>query len=287
MPQVDGMAPTFSTKPTIRQDGDDQSTLLFHCSIVADPRPAISWSRNGVKVQDGDAKFQVILREVDRYTTDCRLILKDVTVEDAGKYKVTARNDLGESNATISLNFDSDEAPIPKGRGVKPTFTERPVIRQAEDDSGKVVFECRLAGDPRPEVAWYHNDARLTASSRHRMTLEELEAGNKLFYVCRLEIAGVEASDVGAYRAVARNADGEGHATINLNFEDDVQPGGGGRPRIPDGIPPRFPKKPTIRQEGDNLVMECLLEAHPLPEITWFKGDKVLHQSAHHQSNGN
>jgi hypothetical protein len=30
-----------------------------------------------------------------------------VTVEDAGKYKVTAKNELGESNATISLNFDS------------------------------------------------------------------------------------------------------------------------------------------------------------------------------------
>lgn len=28
-------------------------------------------------------------------------------MEDAGKYKVTAKNELGESNATISLNFDS------------------------------------------------------------------------------------------------------------------------------------------------------------------------------------
>ena len=31
-----------------------------------------------------------------------------VTVEDAGKYRVTAKNELGESNATISLNFDSE-----------------------------------------------------------------------------------------------------------------------------------------------------------------------------------
>ena len=35
------------------------------------------------------------------------LCLEKVTVEDAGKYKVTAKNELGESNATISLNFDS------------------------------------------------------------------------------------------------------------------------------------------------------------------------------------
>ena len=46
-------------------------------------------------------------KEENEYTIDCQLFLKNVTVEDAGKYKVTARNDLGESNATISLNFDS------------------------------------------------------------------------------------------------------------------------------------------------------------------------------------
>ena len=46
--------------------------------------------------------------------------------------------------------------------------------------------------------------------------------------------------------------------------------------RIRDGKAPRFPKKPEIRQEGDRLVMECLLEANPEPEVTWFKDEKVI-----------
>lgn len=42
------------------------------------------------------------------------LQILNVTVEDAGKYKVTAKNELGESNATISLNFDSKYYLLPK-----------------------------------------------------------------------------------------------------------------------------------------------------------------------------
>ena len=57
LPQVDGIAPTFSTKPTIRQ-GPDGTTLIFHCAIVADPKPQITWYHDGVKVQDG-GKFKV------------------------------------------------------------------------------------------------------------------------------------------------------------------------------------------------------------------------------------
>lgn len=50
--------------------------------------------------------------------------------------------------------------------------------------------------------------------------------------------------------------------------------------RIPDGKSPRFPKKPTIRQEEDILIMECILEAHPVPDITWFKGDNKIDNSS-------
>lgn len=36
-----------------------------------------------------------------------KLEIKDVANGDAGNYKVIAKNELGESNATIKLNFDS------------------------------------------------------------------------------------------------------------------------------------------------------------------------------------
>ncbi len=64
-PQVDGTAPTFSKKPTIRQE-DAGNTLVFHCAIVADPLPQISWFHNGVQVQD-TAKYQVTKRGQKKY----------------------------------------------------------------------------------------------------------------------------------------------------------------------------------------------------------------------------
>jgi len=45
-----------------------------------------------------------------------------------------------------------DEAPVPED-GIKPTFTERPIITQTED-SRNVIIECRLVGDPKPTVQW-------------------------------------------------------------------------------------------------------------------------------------
>ncbi len=45
---------------------------------------------------------------------------------------------------------------------------------------------------------------------------------------------------------------------------------------MPDGKPPRFPRKPTIHQDGNTLVMECELEANPVPEIVWYQGTKAI-----------
>lgn len=46
----------------------------------------------------------------------------------------------------------------------------------------------------------------------------------KLFYLVSLEIANVDATDEGEYKAIAKNGHGEGIATINLNFEGSGKP---------------------------------------------------------------
>lgn len=53
---------------------------------------------------------------------------------------------------TVWFDRLGDEAPVPDDT-IKPTFTERPVIRQS-DDGTKITFECRCVGKPKPTIAW-------------------------------------------------------------------------------------------------------------------------------------
>ena len=145
------------------------------------------------------------------------------------------------------------------------------MIRQS-DEGTKIIFQCRLAGEPKPSLTWYHGEKKVVESSRVKMSMK---LDKKMYYLCCLEISNVEAGDAGQYKAIAKNDSGESQATINLTFEESAA----GKPKIPDGVAPRFPSKPTIRQEGDNLVMECQLEAHPMPEITWYRGDKRVEET--------
>jgi hypothetical protein len=68
----------------------------------------------------------------------------------------------------------------------------------------------------------FHKGEQIKEGGRHKVSIVQ---DAKLFYLVSLEIASVDSTDEGEYKAVAKNANGEGIATINLNFE------GGGKPK--------------------------------------------------------
>jgi len=147
------------------------------------------------------------------------------------------------------------------------------VIKQSEDGK-KIIFECRLVADPEPRIEWFHKGKFVREDGRHRYILHS----DKHNHVASLEISKLCSEDGGDYKLVAKNKHGQGFANINLNFED-------GKPKLPDGKAPKFPKKPTIRQVGGNLVLECLLEANPFPKITWYHKTQVIQDGLRHKIN--
>lgn len=101
----DGIAPNFIQKPIIKSESDGKR-LTFECKIKADPEPQIFWSRDNIEIADKGRHLVYCDKLPDNVYFAC-LEIDEVSTEDAGKYRVQAKNMHGESNATITLNFDS------------------------------------------------------------------------------------------------------------------------------------------------------------------------------------
>lgn len=78
---------------------------MFECRVLADPAPTFTWFHDENPVSQG-ARYNLVV-EPDGNSYFVALEIDDVGMEDAGKYRVTAKNSVGENSATISLNFDS------------------------------------------------------------------------------------------------------------------------------------------------------------------------------------
>lgn len=95
--------PTILEKPIIRQN-EDGSILLFECRMTTETEPAITWFHNDGRVKQG-ARHNISMKKEENDTYLCTLEVSNPTRNDAGKYQIKARNDDGESTATVISYF--------------------------------------------------------------------------------------------------------------------------------------------------------------------------------------
>lgn len=97
------MGPSFVQKPGIRQAGEN---IIIECKLKADPKPDITW-RCGDRIITDDGRFRTI-HTVDGESHLIGLEIGQVSLQDGGEYKVQAKNEYGESTATITLNLGGE-----------------------------------------------------------------------------------------------------------------------------------------------------------------------------------
>lgn len=254
--------PVFVQKPQLDQS-EDGRVLTFTCKITGEPKPSFTWFLNDAPVKDGGRYFSQVKKEGDAYVVS--LEIDDVSMEDAGSYKITAENSSGATSATIALKFgeeeeeDQEQQAAPE-KGTAPSFTMKPKMSQS-DDGSKLTIECELSADPRPDIEWTRNQTILKDGGRYKLRMKE--DGN--FYHLMLEITDVNEDDGGEFKIVAKNSLGTATNTIKLNFE---------RPK---GAP-HFVVDPQIEQSDDGrlLTFHCELVADPKPELIWSKDDVTI-----------
>lgn len=99
-------APSFTQKPQLHQE-DDGNKLVFECELVSNPKPTTEWYRSDEKLEEG-GRVVFKLKSLDDNKYQAILEINDVVEEDAGLYKVKAKNKLGEVAASINLNFSRE-----------------------------------------------------------------------------------------------------------------------------------------------------------------------------------
>uniref|UniRef100_A0A8R1HLR5 Ig-like domain-containing protein n=1 Tax=Caenorhabditis japonica TaxID=281687 RepID=A0A8R1HLR5_CAEJA len=197
------------TAPPHGPSGD----LLMECHLEADPQPTIAWQHSGNLLEPSGRVVQT-LTPLGGSLFKATLVIKEPNAGDGGAYKCTAKNQLGESNANINLNFAGAGGDEAKSRG--PTFVGKPRIIP-KDGGALIVMECKVKSSSTPVAKWMKDGVPLSMGGLYHAIFSDL--GDQT-YLCQLEIRGPSSSDAGQYRCNIRNDQGETNANLALNFEE-------------------------------------------------------------------
>jgi len=258
-------APRFTKPPAIRQIPTDPTRLYFECQVQGTPKPDVTWFQNDAKLSPTSSKHKQTVKVATGNNYDVTLEITELGPNDAGTYKIVVKNKAGEVTANVNLNFSTDDAapPANSAEGTAPTFIQKPIIKQ-ENDGKRLIFECKIAADPKPDLFWSRDDVPIQDSGRYLIYCDPLP--NNAYVAC-LEIDDVNASDAGKYKISAKNQLGESNAHIQLNLDNQDQ-GSTGRPT--------FLQAPQVRMFEESILLECRCTADPVPSFTWTLDGKAI-----------
>jgi len=208
-----GIEPSFFRKPSSRQEGNK---LHLECEIEALPHPQIKWFRGDQELSADTCpadKYQ-FYRGVQQSNPNIhfvRLTIANPCADDGGNYVVKAKNEMGDKDCTLALNFggagDQDEVNVPA------KIYEQPELKQP--DPSILILEAHVHANPMPKITWLCNGDFVKESDRKYSKLEA-RAGEKNKWNATLTILGPSKSDSGEYKCSVKNKWGNDHTTFSL-----------------------------------------------------------------------
>ncbi|VDL77330.1 unnamed protein product [Nippostrongylus brasiliensis] len=297
----------FFTKGLVDVWTDRGETFTLKCCVKGDPFPEIKWFRNGILVRD-------TVRTTIETSTDgtCSLTVKECTMSDEGIYRCEAENKHGKAKTQATAHIQGEsirlrsvmslgKGDVPKlEMGSAPKFVI-PLEDQTVTVGSTIDLECKVTGEPMPQVKWSKDGGPIWEDSRYEWDIDEAKvtAGAlvclvTIFWygkvregrgrdrillqgVYHLRITSATVNDEGTYRAVATNESGSATTKSFTRIDDGLLSA-----QLPQkSTPPRFTIKlgDARAVEGQPLRFECKVEGSPLPELTWHKDGAQIHPS--------
>jgi len=144
-------------------------------------------------------------------------------------------------------------------------------MRQETDG---VLLECYLIYEPEHKATWFKEGQILLGALDFDEKYQPFLERRGDWTYCALAIRHLSQEDAGNYTVSVANKYGEKANHVRLSMKDTNEPS-----KVPGGIEPTFFRKPSSRQEGNKLHLECEIEALPRPEIKWYRNDQEILES--------
>ncbi|XP_075228866.1 zormin isoform X2 [Lycorma delicatula] len=178
--------PRFIT-PVMGRIVDQGVDVTLEGIIESFPQATVKWTKNGQEVIE--KKGVSISWELNR----ARLLINNVTVNDAGKYTCTATNSAGTASCTADIVVKKSIFPPVMGRRLQGGTA---VVGE------RVTMEIEVTGTPDPEVTWY-KDGQIIPKSSSMYSIRQHGNSHSLL------IEKATLSHSGQYSAKAVNSGGE------------------------------------------------------------------------------
>ncbi|XP_070411037.1 myomesin-2 [Nothobranchius furzeri] len=98
----------------------EKKTLSLTCTVCGDPKPQVSWLKNGADVEPDDQ--YVVSIDQGKFAS---LTIKGVSMEDSGRYAMIVQNKYGGESVDIVVSVYRHGEKIPEA---KPAFTPKTII---------------------------------------------------------------------------------------------------------------------------------------------------------------
>ncbi|XP_066942937.1 hemicentin-1-like isoform X1 [Macrobrachium rosenbergii] len=205
--------------------------LVLSCEAESSLEAAASWTRHGRPILHySDPNLQV------RKNGEELHILR-VREADGGPFTCVAINTAGHDTLTYTLTVQV------------PAVIERANLRQQVTaiEGQHIDLTCDASGSPTPSVSWYKGTTLITPEHPHFKIQNEGE---------KIQILSVKKTDEGFISCSAENPAGKD--SVNFTIQVLVSP-----------VINTEAKTEVSVMEGESVVLECPVNAHPEPTIIW------------------
>ncbi|XP_043866600.1 titin isoform X5 [Drosophila mojavensis] len=256
------------TKPSFHSYLHDRTisegaNVRFVCTVSGDENTHIEWLKNH-KPLPRDTRYQTVYQN-----GEASLEIFAAVADDSGNYTCSAINDFGESltHAQLRVYKHFREASMPS------TFAQ-PIRDTYSLNENELVLDCRVRGQPRPEIQWMKGNEIITNDAKYQQ-IDQADGYSKLIIRNPVE------KDSGIYSCIATNEGAQNKMTHQVDFV--------GRERFTlekaHGFFHRDPNKPhflaplgnqTVCNGGTVAISAEFMQSSTPIEVKWYRDRKVV-----------